>query len=363
MPTEDEKMGRNIELAIRIGALFLVLFLVALIIAPFVPTVAWGVIIAVASYPVYGWLLGKFGGRNGLTATLFTVAALLLLIVPAAWLGQSMVEWGTAVAGKISDGTLAIPQPPAKVATWPLIGEKVHAFWLLASTNLTEAVSMADSQLRAVAEWLLKTAAGVGLGVLQFALSIVIAGVMLAHAQGAADFARNLFARLIPGAGAAFASLSEQTIRSVAAGVIGVALIQAALIGVALIVIDVPGAPIWIIAVVLLGIIQLPATLVTLPVIIWVWGSQDTLTAVLFTVYIIPAGLADNVLKPILLGRGVEAPMLVIFVGAIGGFVLSGIIGLFVGAVVVVLAYQLFQAWLKEGGSPQGDAAVVARTE
>jgi predicted PurR-regulated permease PerM len=117
----------------------------------------------------------------------------------------------------------------------------------------------------------------------------------------------------------------------------------------------VPGAPILIIAVVLLGVVQLPATLVTIPVIIWVWGSQETLAALLFTIYIVPAGLADNILKPILLGRGVEAPMLVIFVGAIGGFILSGIIGLFIGAVVVVLAYELFQAWLND--LPESDDA------
>jgi predicted PurR-regulated permease PerM len=167
-----------------------------------------------------------------------------------------------------------------------------------------------------------------------------------------------LFARLYSStARTDFATLAEQTIRSVAAGVIGVAFIQAALIGIALIVIQVPGAPIWIVVCILLGIVQLPATLVTLPIIIWVWGSHDTFAAALFTAYIVPAGLADNVLKPILLGRGVEAPMLVIFVGAIGGFVLSGIIGLFIGAVIVVLAYELFRAWLGEGSEPAEPAA------
>jgi predicted PurR-regulated permease PerM len=169
---------------------------------------------------------------------------------------------------------------------------------------------------------------------------------MLANAQKSADFARQFFARLIPGSGDNFVTLSEQTIRSVAAGVIGVALIQGALIGLGLVVMEVPGAPILIIAVVLLGIVQLPATLVTIPIIIWAWATRDPLPAVLFTIYIVPAGLADNVLKPLLLGRGVEAPMLVIFIGAIGGFILSGIIGLFVGAVVLVLAYKLFEAWL-----------------
>jgi predicted PurR-regulated permease PerM len=341
-------MIRNIELALRIGAIFVVIYLVAKIIAPFVPAIAWAVIIAVALFPVYGWLRGRLGGRSGMAATLLTVAMLLLLLLPAVWLGTSAVSWGTEVSQKISDGTLKVPPPPARVATWPLIGDKVHEAWALASSNLSEAVSEAEVQLRAVGKWLLRTVAGVGMGVLQFALSIIVAGVLLAHSQGATGFMRRLVRRVVPGSTTDFTTLAEQTIRSVATGVIGVALIQAALIGVALVLVGVPGAPIWIIAVLLLGVVQLPATLITIPIIIWVWGSQEPLVATLFTIWVIPAGLSDNVLKPLLLGRGVEAPMLVIFIGAIGGFIASGIIGLFVGAVILVLAYELFQAWLNE---------------
>jgi predicted PurR-regulated permease PerM len=349
MADNDSAMTRNVETAIRIGALFLVLFWVVQIVAPFIPVIVWAIIIAVASYPGYRWMLDKFDGRAGLAATTFTLLALVVLIIPAAWLGQATVEWGTTIATKIGDGTLQVPPPPERVADWPFIGEKVHNFWSLASTNLSAAASQAEVQLKVIGIWLLKAVAGIGIGVLQFAFSIIIAGVLLARAEGAAGFARRLFARLYaPTTTTDFATLSEQTIRSVAAGVIGVAFIQAALIGIALIAIQVPGAPIWIVVCILLGIVQLPATIVTLPIIIWVWGSHETFAAALFTAYIVPAGLADNVLKPILLGRGVEAPMLVIFVGAIGGFILSGIVGLFIGAVVVVLAYELFTAWLED---------------
>ncbi len=349
----EDRMARNLELSLRIGAMFLVIYLVALIVAPFIPVIAWGVIIAVASFPLFAWMSERLGGKERRAAVLFMILGLVLLIVPATWLGQEGVAWGTEIARKINAGQIEIPPPPERVAEWPLIGERVHEFWALASSNLSEAASRAEVQLRAVGEWLLRTAAGVGLGVLQFALSIIVAGALLAHAAGAASFTRKLFQRFIPGTAQDFTKLSEQTIRSVAVGVVGVALIQAALIGLGLIVMDVPGAPIWIIATVLLGVVQLPATLVTIPVLIWVWGSSETLPAAIFTAYIIPAGLADNVLKPLLLGRGVEAPMLVIFIGAIGGFVLSGIIGLFTGAVVVVLAYELFQAWLNEGEREQ----------
>ncbi len=337
-----------LEPAVRIGALFLVIYWVVQIVAPFVPAVLWGIIIAVAAYPLHAWLTGVFGGKSTRAAVLFTIIALVAVIGPSIWLGQAAVEWGTSIATQITEGTLKVPPPPSRVEEWPVIGERVFQYWSLAANNLEAAVTQAESQLRAVAQWLLATVASFGMDILQFALSLVIAGVFLANAQSASEFARRLFARLIPGSGEKFVPLSEQTIRSVAAGVIGVALIQGVLIGIGLMVMGVPGAPVLILAVVLLGIVQLPATLVTVPVIIWVFGSQETLPAVLFAAYIIPAGLADNVLKPLLLGRGVEAPMLVIFVGAIGGFILSGIIGLFIGAVIVVLAYELFEAWLNE---------------
>ncbi len=351
----QDKMAEYMELALRIGAMFLVIYWVVLIVAPFIPAIIWATILAVASYPAYAWLVPRLGGRAGLTATLFTLIALVLLIVPAVWLGQSGAAWGTDVAGRISEGTLKVPEPPPGVAEWPVIGERVFSFWSLAATNLSDAVIAAESQVRAVGQWLLRSAASVAGDVLQFALSIIIAGVMLARAQLGASFAVRLLERLVPGSGAGFVALAEQTIRSVATGVIGVALIQAALVGVGLVVMGIPGAPIWIILMIFVGILQLPATLVTVPILIWVWGSYETLPAVLFTAWIIPAGLSDSVLKPLLLGRGVQTPMLVIFVGAIGGFILSGIVGLFTGAVVVVLAYELFQAWLKE--TPTEEAA------
>lgn len=353
MATDDATMSRNIETALRIGAVFLVIYWVALIVAPFIPVLVWGIIIAVALYPAYRWLRARFGGRDGWTAVVFTALALVVLIGPAAWLGQEMVAWGTKIAGKISDGTLKIPAPPDGVATWPVIGERVHEFWSLASTNLSAAASQAEVQLRAIGSWLLKTGAGVGMGILQFTLSIIIAGALMAHADSAVPFAHRLASRLAPGSVTDFVTLSERTIRSVATGVIGVAIIQAALVGVGLVAIGVPAAPVWIIVCLVVGVVQLPVTIVTLPILLWVWGSHETLPAALFTLWIIPAGLADNVLKPILLGRGAGSPMLVIFVGAIGGFILAGIVGLFVGAVVVVLAYELFNAWLNQGVDPE----------
>jgi predicted PurR-regulated permease PerM len=202
---------------------------------------------------------------------------------------------------------------------------------------------------------LLKAAGSAGSGVLQFVLSILIAGGVLANAEAGGRLVRRLFVRLAPGMGAGFAGLAEQTVRSVAAGVIGVALIQALLVGVGVFAIGAPAAPVIVLICLLMGVVQLPVLLLMLPVIAWAWGATGTVPALIFTIWSLAASLSDNVLKPILLGRGVEAPMIVIFLGAIGGFMSAGIIGLFVGAVILVLAYELFNVWL--GGEGEPDAA------
>jgi predicted PurR-regulated permease PerM len=186
--------------------------------------------------------------------------------------------------------------------------------------------------------------------------SILIAGAVLANAEAGARLVNRLFVRLAPGFGNEFASLAEQTVRSVASGVIGVAIIQAVLVGVGLFAIGVPGAALIVLVCLLLGVVQIPVMIVVLPAIIWAWAATSTVPALLFTIWSIAASLSDGVLKPILLGRGVKAPMLVIFLGAIGGFVASGIIGLFVGAVILVLSYELFTVWLEGPGEPDAPA-------
>ena len=345
-PTPHAAIEGAIEAAIRIGVIALLAVWAFQIIAPFISPILWGVIIAVAAYPVFRWLARKLGGRTGLAATVFTLLALLILITPTIWLTGALIEWGQTTADQFKEGTLAVPAPPDSVAEWPIIGERLHRFWALAHSNLQQAMESAAPQLKAAGGWMLGSAAAAGKGVLLFTFSIIIAGVFLANAQGAAGFANSLFTRLAPESGKKFARLSERTVRSVATGVVGVAIIQTVLVTIGFVLADVPAAAFLAMICLLLAVIQLPLGLVVIPVIIYVWANDTTLVALLFTIWSVPAMLSDNVLKPILLARGVEAPMLVIFLGAIGGFVLNGIIGLFTGAVILVLAYELFQAWL-----------------
>ncbi len=340
---------RAVEAAIRIGLVFLIAAWCFLIVEPFIIPILWGMIIAIASYPMYRWMQVKLGGRGKLAATVFTLLALALLITPTVMLMDTVADTTQTLSEELQDGSLTIPPPPASIQEWPIIGKELSAFWRGASENLGATLTSIAPQLKEAGGWLLSTAAGAGIGVLQFVISIIIAGVILANAVGFGGFLKVLATRLTGDRGEEFAMLATKTVRSVAQGVLGVALIQSLLAGVGLLAADVPGAGLWALLVLLLAIIQLPPLLVLAPIIVYVFYTSSTTVAVIFMIWSIFAGSSDAFLKPLLLGRGVEVPMLIILVGAIGGMILSGIIGLFVGAVVLALGYELFNAWLKEG--------------
>ena len=340
---------RAVEAAIRIGLVFLLAAWCFLIVEPFIIPILWGMIIAVASYPIYRWMQIKLGGRGKLAATVFTLLALTLLITPTVMLVNTVADTTQTLSEELQDGSLTIPPPPASVREWPIIGEELSSFWSRASENLGTTLASIAPQLKQAGGWLLSTAAGAGVGILQFVFSIIIAGVILANAAGVGEFLKALARRLTGDRGEEFATLTSKTVRSVAQGVLGVALIQSLLAGVGLLAAGVPGAGLWALLVLLLAIVQLPPILILAPIILYVFSASSTTVAVVFMIWSILVSMSDAFLKPLLLGRGVEVPMLIILVGAIGGMIYSGIIGLFVGAVVLALGYELFKAWLEEG--------------
>ncbi|KPK56910.1 MAG: hypothetical protein AMS21_12220, partial [Gemmatimonas sp. SG8_38_2] len=246
----------------------------------------------------------------------------------------------------------------SRVAGWPLVGEPLNDAWSLASTNLEAALERYEPQVKALAARLLSAMGGLGIGVLQFIISIIIAGVFLATSEAASKSAVRVANRFAGEQGEEFVVLADKTIRSVALGVLGVAVIQSLLSLIGMAVVNVPGAPVWALIVLLLAVVQLPPALVMLPVAIYVFTTTSTVPAVIFLIYALIVSGSDAFLKPLLLGRGVSVPTLVILIGAIGGVMRSGIIGLFVGAVVLALAYQLFVAWLGEAPMVEQKAEV-----
>jgi len=341
-------VNRALEATIRIGLVALLLAWCFQIVRPFVIPVFWGMIIAVATYPGYSWVEAKLGGRNVVAAMIITVLGLVLLIGPTVMLGGTLVNSAQNLAADLSDGTITLPPPPGRVTHWPVIGESLYGFWALASTNLEEALGQVGPYLKTAGTWLLKMAAGAGLGILEFIFAIVIAGVLLANARGGSVAVDAIASRLAGERGPEFADIAQTTVRSVARGILGVALIQSILAGLGFLAVGLPAAGLLALICLLLAVIQIGIFPILIPVVIHVFATSDTVTAVIFAIWCLIVGLTDNVLKPFLLGRGAPVPMVVIFVGAIGGFLASGIIGLFVGAVVLSLGYTLFLAWLHE---------------
>lgn len=352
LSVEDRSfLTRALEASIRIGLVaFLVLWCFQ-IARPFLQPIIWGIILAIATQPVYALLCRVMGGRNSLAAAALVVGTLLVLIVPAVLLTTNLVESARQLAEMLRSGTLEVPPPPVRVADWPIVGDPIYAFWTAASRNLEAALEPLHPHLTAVATWVLEAAASAGFGLVIFVISIVLAGVLLASSESAADLARRVTERLVPGRGEEFVTLAGDTVQSVTRGIVGTAFIQAFLAGMGMLAVGVPAFGLWALLILLLGVVQLPTLLVLVPIIIWVFASSSTWVAVLFAIWSAAVGLSDNVLKPLLLGRGSDIPTAVIFIGAIGGFMRAGIIGLFVGAVVLAIGHRLFKWWL--GSAPE----------
>lgn len=334
-----------LEISIHIGLAILLAAACILILRPFIPLLTWGIVIAVAAYPGFQKLRLALGGRGVVTSILFTTLLLALLIIPVVLLAQTLVDGVQTLTARFKEGTLLIPPPPAGVETWPIIGAPLNSLWSRASRDLSEAVRSFAPQIKAAVPGLLSVSAGLGLTVLQFALSIVVAGVLLANAKAAYEVTRALCNQLFGEKGPELQQLIGATIRSVTSGILGVALIQSVLAGLGFFVAGLPGAGLWAVTFLIAAVLQVGA-LVLIPAVIYMFAISSATKAVIFLVWCLVVALVDNFLKPILLGRGVAVPMAVVFLGAIGGFVLLGLIGLFIGAIVLSIGYKLFLAWL-----------------
>ena len=320
--------------------------------APFLTLMVWALILAVAMYPLHQWLARRLGGKQGLAATLIALIGAVLIVAPTAVLMGSLADSVQEFVQDVRDNTLEVPAPRPGVEEWPVVGKRVHAFWSKAHNDLPALVKSLQPKIGDLATAALGFVAGVGGGILKFLASFLIAGVIMAFGEAGARSSEAIFARIMSRARAPeFVALSTATIRAVAQGVIGVALIQALAVGVTLLVAQVPLAGVLAVIVLVLGIAQIPAVLVTLPAIAYIWTSGDygNGAAIAYSVVLFLAGIADNFLKPLMLGRGVDAPMPVILLGALGGMAAAGILGLFVGAVLLALGYQIFMGWVHHG--------------
>jgi predicted PurR-regulated permease PerM len=358
-PATRDSIRTAIEVAISLSLISLLLLWCFRILQPFLPIIVWGAIIAIALAVPVGRLDAWLGSRRR-AVLLFTASALVILLVPAYLFADSLIGGLRNLRLALETSEFSLPLPSEAVRDWPLVGEKLYQAWQAAAQDTQAWLADNVQQLRPILGGLLGRLAGVGLSVLQFGLSIVVAAMMLIHAEAAEAATRRLLARLMGGEqDQGLLNLSVATIRSVTVGVLGIAVIQALGAGVGMVAVGVPAAGLLALVVLVLAVAQLPPWLVLLPVVVLVFSEHSTPVAVVFAVWSLIVSVADMFLKPLLLGRGVEAPMPVILIGAIGGMLMSGIIGLFTGAVILALGYRLLQAWLNDDA---GQSQPVAST-
>jgi predicted PurR-regulated permease PerM len=332
------------EFVAKLALLGFLVYWSAVLLRPFLSIILWSLILTVTLYPVFDWFVRLTGGRRKLSAAILTGLSLLVFTGPVIWLGLSMVEGLATLSERLNAGAITIPPPPDEVRTWPLIGGRLYYFWNLASTNLKGALGEALPYLEPLRGTVLKMAESAATGIPTFLLSLIIMGFLFSPAPSLAAAMRKLSLRVLPARGQEFVQLARATIRNVSQGVIGIALLQAMLSGLAFVVAGIPGSGLLALAVLISGILQFPG-IVMLPVTIWSWTAMPLTAALAFTAYMVPVGLINNILSPIVMAHGLKTPMLVIFTGMMGGAVAHGIIGLFLGPIVLAVTWELIVAW------------------
>ena len=347
------------DLMIRVGLIAFLIVICARIFAPFMGLVLWALVLAVTLFPVHQRLANRMGGRQGRAATLLVLITLLLIGIPTVMLASSLASNVHDINTAFENNAISINPPNASVAEWPIVGKKLYAAWGLAARDLPALLEKMQPQLGSITKFILGMVANTAGGILSFFGSVIIAGIMMSYGQAGSTAMLQITNRLVGREkGPRFHRLSTATIRSVAMGVLGVAFIQALLLGTGFVLAGIPAAGVLALLVLLLGIAQLPAILISLPAIAYIWSTSDsTAMNIFFTVFLLVMGMADNVLKPLLLGRGVDAPMPIILIGALGGMVSGGMIGLFLGAVLLALGYKIFMEWVADDGIEESESA------
>ena len=346
------KVAEIVDLIVRLFLIGLLLAWCFLLIRPFLGILLWGIILAIAIFPVFLWVKNRLGGRGKLAGVILTLLGVAVIIGPVSVIATIFVNNAQTFADNLAAGNFAVPPPPKGVENWPVIGNYVNKIWTSASVNLASVLSQFQPQLEALAKNLLFLAGNIGLVLLKFILSIIVAGILVINSKRLNSRIRQIFLRITPKQGQGFLQLATATIRGVTRGIIGVSVFQSLLIGIGFTVGGIPFAGLLTLLCLVLAIIQIGPGLVVIPSIIFVWFNMGTVGALLFTVWMVPCLLVDNILKPILMSQGLPVPTIIILIGVFGGTLVHGILGLFIGPVVLSLGYELIVAWINQDVEP-----------
>jgi predicted PurR-regulated permease PerM len=350
-----------IQFVIRLGLLALLIFWTFYLIRPFVTILVWAFVLAVALNPAFVLLARLLGGRPKLAAAILTAINLAVVIGPAAWLGVGALDGIRDFGAELAVGELVLPSPPQAIKSWPLVGTQLYELWDQASTNLRAVLHQIAPYLKPFAGTLLGFAGDAGVGTIKFLLSVAVAGFVFPYSAQLVAGGRGFLSRIVPDQSEHFLDLAGATIRAVSQGVIGIAVIQALLAGIGFKLAGIPIAGLLAFLVLLLSIVQIGAAIVMLPVMIWIWTDKDVTTALLLTLFLGAVSVLDNILKPMVMGRGLTTPTLVILIGVIGGTLGHGIVGLFIGPIILSVAWELTVAWIRADRADAAAQAVLER--
>jgi predicted PurR-regulated permease PerM len=355
MTTPNDRIGTpangtlTVDAAIRIGLLALLLYWSWQVVGPFVSIALWSAILTVALYPLFDWLAGRLGSRR-LAAALITLLCMLIVIGPVTWLGFGLIHTVEFAVRGLESDTSFIPLPDDSVKSWPLIGEQAYRLWTLAATDMKSVIVETAPMLKPLGGSALNIAGAVVLGLLQFVAAIVVAGFLYAPGPHLARSLGAMLRRIFGPRSEDMLKLAGSTIRNVSRGVVGIAVVQSFLAGLGFLAAGLPAAGFFTFLALVLGIVQIGPTVLLVPIVIWSWTAMETVSALVFTGYMIAVGLVDNVLRPLVLARGLTTPMPIILIGVFGGTIAYGISGLFLGPIVLAVTWALLVAWMQENG-------------
>jgi predicted PurR-regulated permease PerM len=328
------------------------------IVRPFIGPTIWATMIVVATWPVLVRVQARLGGRRWLAVMVMTGLMLLVFIVPFMLAISTLIDNAGRISGWITTLVTATPPPaPTWLENIPLAGPKLARLW----NDLVEAgagglMPRLEPYAGGAAQWFLKEAGTVGGALLQFFLTVLIAAIMYSHGDAAAVGVRAFGRRLAGVRGEEVVTLGGQAIRGVALGVVVTALVQSIVGGIGLAITGVPFAPVLTALMFILCIAQLGPTLVLAPAVAWMYWTGDTGWATVLLIWTLVVGTMDNVLRPYLIKKGADLPLLLIFAGVIGGLLSFGLLGIFVGPLVLAVTYTLLEAWVRDDGAPAAAA-------
>lgn len=354
--------GKVVDVVLPLLLVALLIALCVQLLLPFVGLLVWTIILAICFKPLHERFITKRGMSPRRSAIIIGTGLSALVLVPTAIAAFSAASSIPELVATVQSGDREVPPPPARLKELPIFGERAHAAWTQAATDMPAFAKAHKAQIAGFTKTLLGIAAGLFMAVLALVLAIIFAAICLAYAVPLRAYVARIFARITGDrqSGEHYMDIIAATVKSVANGVIGVAFVQALLVGIGFFAVGLPGAGLLSLLAMAFGVVQVPVLLITLPAIIWAFAVKSTTVAIIFTVWSIIAGLSDAFLKPLMIGHGLEVPMPIILLGVIGGVMAFGLVGLFIGAVVLAVGYVLFSEWV--GTSETSDATAPATT-